>query len=547
MRLSLRAKTVLGIAIIEGFMLVLLVMMLLDFIRDTNAEGMVRRGESIARLFATTTQDAVLSYDLASLDSFVREVMKNPGLVYARVLTDDDVPLAEAGEIERLAETAAIVDGDDLDPVFAAEALIRVGDVVYGKVQVGLDTSEIDVAVADARRWSTLIVMLEMGLVAAFSILLGLYLTRRLNELRQAAEQVSAGQLEVSLSETGSDETALVSRTFNLMVHNLRQSRLQAEQYQQELEQLNAGLEQRVQARTEELRKRNEELEQANSSIRAQQARLVQSERLASVGQLAAGVAHEINNPVAYVYSNLQALLSYQAAFAAMRLSCEPVLACRTLESHPEVQALSATLDDQEIDYLLEDLPDLLQDSIDGCRRITEIVSALNEFSRGGSSPRWVATDLNRCITTTVRMLRAQFKYQQVAIETALSPLPEVLCAEGQIKQVLLNLLVNAAYACQEQGRISISSALDEVAQQARISVRDTGCGIDADDLARLFDPFYTTKPVGEGTGLGLAIAYSIVQEHQGELEVTSTPGQGSCFTLVLPLCPSQPAADGRS
>ncbi len=122
-----------------------------------------------------------------------------------------------------------------------------------------------------------------------------------------------------------------------------------------------------------------------------------------------------------------------------------------------------------------------------------------------------------------------------------------MLCAEGQIKQVLLNLLVNAAYACQEQGRISISSALDEVAQQARISVRDTGCGIDADDLARLFDPFYTTKPVGEGTGLGLAIAYSIVQEHQGELEVTSTPGQGSCFTLVLPLFPSQPEADGRS
>ncbi len=148
MRLSLRAKTVLGIAIIEGFMLVLLVMMLLDFIRDTNAEGMVRRGESIARLFATTTQDAALSYDLASLDSFVREVMKNPGLVYARVLTDDDVPLAEAGETERLAETADIAAGDDLDPVFAAEALIRVGDVVYGKVQVGLDTSEIDVAVA---------------------------------------------------------------------------------------------------------------------------------------------------------------------------------------------------------------------------------------------------------------------------------------------------------------------------------------------------------------------------------------------------------------
>ncbi|GAA0699908.1 hypothetical protein GCM10009104_31000 [Marinobacterium maritimum] len=544
MKLSLRAKTVLGIAIIEGFMLVLLVMMLLDFIRETNTDSMERRGESIARLFATTTQDAVLSYDLASLDSFVREVMNNPGMVYARVLTDDDVLLAQAGDIGRFTESARVVDAENPSHVFVAEALIRAGGAVYGKVQVGLDTSEIEAAVADARHWSTLIVMLEMGLVAAFSTLLGLYLTRRLNELRQAAERVSTGQLDVNIPESGSDETALVSRTFNLMVRNLRQSRIRAEQYQQELEQLNAGLEQRVQARTEELRSRNDELERANSSIRAQQARLVQSERLASVGQLAAGVAHEINNPVAYVYSNLQALISYQTAFAAMRKSCEQLLTSAELGSHPQVQALAAALDDQDIDYLLEDLPDLLQDSIDGCRRITEIVSALNEFSRGGSSTRWVETDLNRCITTTIRMVRAQFKYQQVDIETDLQPLPEVLCAEGQIKQVLLNLLVNAAYACKEQGRISISSVLDEAAQRIRVSVRDTGCGIDADDLARLFDPFYTTKPVGEGTGLGLAIAYSIVQEHEGDLEVTSTPGQGSCFTLVLPRRPSQPLSD---
>lgn len=537
--MSLRLKTILGIAAIEALLLLLLVSMTLDYLRTTNYEGIVKRASTTATLFATTTKDAVLSYDLASLDAFVNEVLRNPDLVYARVLGPEEQLFAEAGEEKALKSTFVedIKVEDISDGIFDAYAEIEEGGVVYGRVELGLDINLLRQTIAEAEQRSVFVAMLEMGLVALFSFILGTYLTRQLRVLTKAAKHISSGNLDVSIPVKGGDEVAEVASAFNAMSGDLKEASERRDQYETELWELNRSLEDRVTERTEQLIKKNKELIAANQEIKKAQARLLQAEKMASIGVLAAGVAHEINNPLGFVMSNLTTLEHYVKNYRSLLAEYQLLFQLKESDERKlQFEKIQGLLKKYDIEYMNEDLDELLSDTHEGSRRVKEIVKGLKAFSHVDSTEEKQLSDINECIETTLKVAANELKYHCEVI-TDLGPVPKILCIPGQIKQVILNMLLNAAHAITEQGKIKITTKqLDDYLE---IKIRDNGCGIAEDEIGQLFDPFFTTKEVGQGTGLGLSISYSIiVEDHQGEIKVESQLGKGSCFTVLLPVTP---------
>lgn len=540
--MSLRLKTILGIATIEAILLILLVSMTLDYLRSTNYEGMVKRASTTATLFATTSKDAILSYDLASLDAFVTEVMRNPDLVYARVLGPEGELFAQAGDAEALARPFQVdLDVPSVsDGIFDTRAEVFEGGENYGQVQMGLDISSLNAKIEEAQKWSAALATIEMGLVALFSFLLGAYLTGQLKVLRGAARDISQGNLDVELPVRGNDEIADVTRAFNKMASNLRDASARRDQFEQQLRSLNQSLESRVKERTEDLINKNQDLESANREIKDTQAKLLQSEKMASVGVLAAGVAHEINNPVGYVLSNIKTLEGYVVTYQVL-LEQYQLLAALTDDQAraKKMSEIEAYAQAQDLDFIRDDLEGLLKDSLEGAERVRDIVRGLKDFSHVDQTEDFRPHDMNECIRTTLKMVDNQLKYHCKVI-TDLADLPKSYCSPGKINQVILNLLVNAGQAIEDKGAIKVTSHFD--GSHIEIRVTDNGKGIEKAAIEKLFDPFYTTKPVGEGTGLGLAISYGIVKEHQGDILVQSKPGAGTSFSLVFPLLQHAPA-----
>lgn len=538
--MSLRLKTILGIAIIEAILLILLVSMTLDYLRTTNYESLNKRAQTTATLFATTTKEAVLSYDLASLDAFVSEVMKNPDLVYARVLGPEDVVFAQAGEQTLLVRkfTPDHHAEDVSDGTFDTFAEIREGGAVYGRVELGLDINSLTAIITEAERRSATVAALEMGLVAMFSFILGTYLTRQLKVLSQAAKSISSGNLATQVPIRGKDEVAEVASAFNAMTNNLHEAHQRRNEFEEQLKELNRNLEQRVQERTEELVLKNRELEQANREIKLAQAKLLQSEKMASVGVLAAGVAHEINNPLGFVISNLRTLENYANNYRDLIKHYQVI---HQLNDHAEIEKnaekLKSLEEQYDLEFMNDDLDELLKDTQEGSNRVKEIVKSLKSFSHVDHSEKFEPTDLNECIETTLKVVNNELKYH-CTVNLNLEPIPLVECIPGQIKQVLLNILINAGQAIVGEGTIIITTR--NVDDYVEVAIQDSGSGIPADRLGKLFDPFYTTKPVGEGSGLGLAISFSIIEDHHGEILVNSEPDRGSCFTLKLPINQNQ-------
>ena len=258
-------------------------------------------------------------------------------------------------------------------------------------------------------------------------------------------------------------------------------------------------------------------------------AQLMQSEKLAAIGQLAAGVAHEINNPIGYVFSNLQTLAGY--VHDLLRI-IDAVDGAVSLE---ELRQLKRSL---EYDYIRNDVEALIGESGDGIERVKKIIAALKDFSHFEEDEFQLA-DLHRGLDTTLNVVNNELKYKAEVIKEY-GQLPAVECMPSQINQVMMNLLVNAAHAIEQFGRITLRSGQEN--DWVWLEVEDTGHGIAAHVLTRIYEPFFTTKPVGKGTGLGLSLSYNIVRKHNGRIEVFSTPGQGTRFRVWLPaLQPAQP------
>ena len=269
-----------------------------------------------------------------------------------------------------------------------------------------------------------------------------------------------------------------------------------------------------------------------NTKLAFAHGQLVGSEKLASLGQMAAGVAHEINNPVGYVASNFGTLENYLTRLFDMLSLYEAMEAM--VKSQDDLTMLQAKKQDIEFEFIKSDILDLMRESRDGIQRVREIVQNLKDFAHVDRQLNWEWTDLHKGIDSTVTLASNEIKYKADIVKEY-SDLPLVECVLSQLNQVFLNLLVNAAHAMgEERGVIRIRTAVD--GDNVQITIADNGCGIPPENLSHIFEPFFTTKPVGKGTGLGLSVSYGIIQSHHGRIDVESEVGQGTSFRITLPI-----------
>ena len=289
---------------------------------------------------------------------------------------------------------------------------------------------------------------------------------------------------------------------------------------EKELAHYRDDLEQRVKSRTDELAHANTSLREANRQLADAHTQLLQSERMASLGQLAGGVAHEINNPIAFISANLGTLKSY---FDDLFLMMEKV-------QKGETAFIGTGQDALGLHEMKADADALVAESRDGLSRVKEIVQELREFASVGTSD-WRCIDLHAGLEAAIMLL--QWRITNADIVRDYGELPEVQCLPSEINLVFMNLLLNASEAITGHGTITVRTRAED--EGVWVEVIDTGRGIDKDSLTRVFDPFFSTKTIGQGIGLGLSLSYGIVQRHHGRIEVTSTVGKGSVFRVWLP------------
>ena len=251
---------------------------------------------------------------------------------------------------------------------------------------------------------------------------------------------------------------------------------------------------------------------------------------MASVGQLAAGVAHEINNPIGFVYSNLGSMEKYLKDIFELLDVYEVAEATMSDSSRAEVRSAKQQKD---LAFLREDVPMLMKESRDGITRVKKIVQDLKDFSHVDASDEWQWIDLHKGLNSTLNIVWNEIKYH-AEVKKEYGEIPEVECFPSQLNQVFMNLLVNAAHAIPDKGVITLRTGRQ--GEEVFVQIADTGKGIPEENLKRIFDPFFTTKPVGKGTGLGLSLSYGIMQKHNGRIEVQSEVGKGTTFTLWLPI-----------
>ena len=298
---------------------------------------------------------------------------------------------------------------------------------------------------------------------------------------------------------------------------------------------------------SEQLKTANLKLEEINlelqDRVNKQAAMIVQSEKMASVGILAAGVAHEINNPIAYINGNLSTIQKYCRRITKLHDHYERM---ETMIIEDNLDGANATLNiirdfknEKKIDFILGDINDLADESLDGTERVKNIVRDLQTFSRADQG-EFKPVDINETINVTLNILANKLKYK-ADVKKDFEEIPEVHCFPQKISQVFMNLILNAAQAIKDKGIIKITTSYIEEGKRAsdvfvEVKISDTGCGIKEKNITKLFDPFFTTKPVGEGTGLGLSIVYDIIKSHGGDIFVHSEEGKGTTFSIKIPV-----------
>ncbi len=284
-------------------------------------------------------------------------------------------------------------------------------------------------------------------------------------------------------------------------------------------------------------------VEKANRELREMQSQLVQNEKLASIGQLAAGVAHEMNTPVGFVACNFETLEGYMKKIRRLLEAYDGLVqhveAAGDSAPLPAVQGIQQLKTEIRLDFILKDLDSLFDDSREGLERVTDIIRNLRDFARADRTSEFTPYDINEGIKATLTVARNEIKYD-ADVTTEFGDLPQVCCNPGQINQVFLNLLINAAQAIRSQQRQTKGSIRVRTYQEGTdvvCEVEDDGPGIPAANLRKIFDPFFTTKPPGKGTGLGLSVSYDIiVNKHKGQIPVESEENRGAKFTVRLPV-----------
>lgn len=343
--------------------------------------------------------------------------------------------------------------------------------------------------------------VLALSVVAASNVVL-----RPLSELVEAIQDLHLGENIIELPIKSDNEIGQLTTSFN-------------------------DLSRRILDAQRALKSKINELEAANLHLKETQSQLVHSAKMASLGQLVAGVAHELNNPIGFIYSNMAHLRDYSEKLIAL---------IDASTDSPRQQQLETLKKDYDLDYIRQDLPKLIRSCEDGARRTKEIVIGLRNFSRAEEQSHG-PVDIHEMLDNTLNLLNSEFK-NRIEVKKQFGQIPAVVCNQTQINQVFMNMLSNAAQAIEGKGIVWITTrplaASEGESERVSISIQDTGPGVPPDVLQKIFDPFFTTKRVGQGTGLGLAISYGIVRAHGGSINVTSKVGTGSEFTVILPTRP---------
>lgn len=554
MRLSLRTKTIIGIAFTALLLLLVLVVTVFNQLNELVDNSVKKSADTSVALFVSTTKNAFLSYDLSSLEADVAEILTNPNIAYVRVKDKEGRIYVENGEPSAISrpfrEDNTVATASD--GIYDTRAPIMVNTTLYGFVEIGLNIASVTESVSRARNWTLTIAAFELVLVGLCSYFLGSYLMSQLVRLHEGAKHLGEAvdknnYQDVFISVRGNDELSELAEAFNQLVDKLKEENEQRQRAQDDLKDLNALLEVKVQDRTAQLNQRNVQLENANRDLKETQVQLLQAEKMASVGQLAAGVAHEINNPVGFVSSNISTLCEYVATYQMLFTQLEVI--SNTQDEDQQRKALTefkSLLTKHDMTFINDDITDLLNDSKEGLQRVADIVKGLKLFSRVDSD-EMQQHSLNDCVRTTLAMVNNQLKYT-CNVETHLGNIPDIAMNVGKISQVITNLLINAGQAIESTGQHgTITITTETVGEFVKLYVKDTGCGIQPCHLDKLFNPFFTTKPEGQGTGLGLSISFGIAQEHGGTLSASSKEGEGSCFELALPLVqPVSPPSDEK-
>lgn len=279
------------------------------------------------------------------------------------------------------------------------------------------------------------------------------------------------------------------------------------------------------------------ELSEANQKLKEQQAQLVHAEKMGAIGQLAAGIAHEINNPVSFITNNVSSLKEYVEIFSELighyeMLQKQVEGAAEQKQIAESLAVIRQLINRENIPFLLSDTTQLIADTQEGVVRVRDIVQGLKNFAHPNSDEPQEA-DINEGIESAVRIAWNEIKYK-AELDKSLGELPPLTCHLGELNQVFLNLLINAAQAIEDNGRIGVDSQFRD--GEIVVCISDTGSGIPQEKISRIFEPFYTTKEVGQGTGLGLAISYGIIEKHGGRIEVDSKEGEYTHFTIYLPV-----------
>ncbi len=285
-----------------------------------------------------------------------------------------------------------------------------------------------------------------------------------------------------------------------------------------------------LELKNREIEEKKIELEDAYAELKATQAKLLHQEKMASIGQLAAGVAHEINNPMGFIISNLSTLGRY-----VDRIVRYIDLQSEFVELHSN-SADKERLDEErqrlKIAFVIEDMKEIVKDSLEGAERVKEIVQNLKGFARVDEAEFQLA-DINECLESTINIVWNEIKYK-ATLKKGYGNIPLTRCYPKQLNQVFMNILINAVQAIEDKGEITVRTWEKE--GMIHIAIEDTGCGIPEEDINRIFDPFFTRKEVGKGTGLGLSIAHDIVKKHGGEIMVESEVGKGTKFIVKIPV-----------
>lgn len=296
------------------------------------------------------------------------------------------------------------------------------------------------------------------------------------------------------------------------------------------IESLNQNLEHKVKERTIEL-------EASLIKLKEFQTKMVHVEKMSSLGQLAAGIAHEINNPVGFILSNMGMMKDYAATLKDVLALYEQLMTFihekKSAELHSLIEEINSTRKKEDISYIMDDLSPLLDESYDGIIRVRDIVQNLKNFARLDTNTAMEMADINEGIKSTLKIAHNELKYN-CEVKMELGDIPLVECNLSQLNQVFMNLIVNASHAIKDHGEISIKTERDD--EHVIVTISDTGCGIPKENISKLFDPFFTTKEVGKGTGLGLSIVHGIIEAHHATIDVESEVGQGTTFTIRIPI-----------